>query len=454
MLRSLAYWAAAGFLLVVCGSLAAEDSTPPGPAAWVEVLASDAEAEDLRPVVEDAVRFRLERLGVAVSLHGTPPGASRSGRSPVPSTTFLQDASRAGAEFALECRYSGSGSQISLLLNWYEVPTRLMTAAVDRKGRVDLVLDTVILDALDELLDRVRGRIEELVAVYAARRPVQAAQPGPAVSGPGSSAGGPATLTPASAAATAGKAATAGMAAPASSAATAGSAALAGSAAPGSAALTSPAGAQEPRPDAGSPAGGPATGLPAGGLAPETGVLPGASPGALPGTQALPPSRRYEGARLLIAPSLAPFLAVGAVSYYFPIGYQSILQIGFLPAGAGARLGLGAQLGVTAFQAQGATESSLGFLIPVGLSLRYSLELGRRWGLLFHLGGGPALLLMGTDSLGALTKVLPYVRSGVGAELALGRSMGLGLEAAYEVYFESPYLIMGFAPGLCLSWRL
>jgi hypothetical protein len=32
--------------------------------------------------------------------------------------------------------------------------------------------------------------------------------------------------------------------------------------------------------------------------------------------------------------------------------------------------------------------------------------------------------------------------------------MSLGLEAAYEVYFESPYLIMGFAPGLYLCWRL
>ena len=61
---------------------------------------------------------------------------------------------------------------------------------------------------------------------------------------------------------------------------------------------------------------------------------------------------------------------------------------------------------------------------------------------------------MGTDSLGALTKVLPYVRSGVGWELALGRTASLGLEAAYEVYFETPYLIMGVAPGLCFSWRL
>lgn len=185
---------------------------------------------------------------------------------------------------------------------------------------------------------------------------------------------------------------------------------------------------------------------------PGTGTGSEAAPEAVPDTSS--PTGRYAGARLQITPSVAPFLAVGAASYYFPIGYQSILQIGFLPAGTGARLGLGALLGVTAFQAQGTSESSLGFLLPMGLSLRYSLELGRRWGLLFQLGGGAAVLVMGTDSLGSLAKVLPYVRSGIGAELALGRSLGLGLEASYEVYFESPYLIMGFTPGLCLSWRL
>jgi hypothetical protein len=452
MLRSLAYWAAAGFLLVVCGSLAAEDPTSSGPAAWVEVVPSDADAEALRPVVEDAARYRLEGLGLTASLHNSSSGVSRSGRPPAASTSFLQNASRAGAEFALECRYSGSGASMSLQLNWYEVSSGLMTAAVVRKGRVDLVLDTVILDALDELLERVRGRIEERVAAYRARVPAQSAPSGPAASGPGPSAGGQGAIAPAGTAALAGPSAPAGSAASAGStplggsAATAGSAAQAGSAAAaGSAVPASPGSPTEPRPDAGSPA--------AGGSIPEGGAGPGALPGALPGTE-LPPSGRYEGARLLIAPSLAPFLALGAASYYFPIGYQSILQIDFLPAGAGARLGLGALLGVTAFQAQGTSESSLGFLIPMGLSLRYSLELGRHLGLLFHLGGGPALLLLGTDSLGALAKVLPFVRSGVGVELALGRSLGLGLEAAYEVYFESPYLIMGFAPGLCIGWRL
>jgi hypothetical protein len=314
---------------------------------------------------------------------------------PASSASLLENAGRAGADFALECRYSGSGSRLSLLLNWYEVSSRLMTSAVDRKGRVDLVLDMVILEALDELLERERGRIAERIAAYGPRpASAPAAQPD--------------------------------------------SPSIAPLPAVGAAVPAGPAGPAEPRPATGSPAA--------------SGAIP--EPGAVPGAEAPPAAERYEGARLLIAPSLAPFVAVGAASYYFPIGYQSILQIHFLPAGAKARLGLGSLLGVTAFQAQGANQSSLNFLIPIGLSLRYSLELGRRWGFLFQLGGGVAILVMGTDSMGDLAKPLPYVRSGVGTELALGRRMSLGLEAAYEVYFESPYLIMGFTPGLCLSWRL
>jgi hypothetical protein len=388
MLRSLGYWAVAGFLLAGCVSLSAEASF--GPAAWVEILTSDSAGEAFRPVVEDAVRYRLEGLGLSARIRGSASGVSPSGLTPASSASLLEGARRASAEFALECRYAGSGTQLTISLAWYEVPTRLMTAAVDRKGRVDLELDTVILDALDELLERVKGRIEERVAAFGPRKPVQVAQPeqtaqpGPAVD-------------------------------------------LASS--------PSPVEAGRPAETAGP--------------APETGTLQG-----VPGAQPPPAAGRYEGARLLLAPSVAPFVAVGAASYYFPIAYQSILQIGFLPKGAGGRLGIGGLLGVTVFQAQGATEESLGFLVPVGLSLRYGLELGKHWGLLFHLGAGMALLAMSTDSLGTLAKPLPYVRSGVGAELALGRRVSLGLEVAYEVYFETPYLIMGFVPGLIFSLRL
>ena len=390
MLRSLGFWAAAGFLLAARGLLPAEASAPSAPAAWVQVLAADREGEAFRPVVEEALRYRLERQGLSVRLRGSPAGVSPAGLSPASATSLLEGASRAGADFALECRYSGSGSRLAISLDWYDVPPGLLLAAVDRKGRVDLELDSIILDALDELLARVRERIDERIAASGFR---------PASPGRAAPAGVPGTAGPA-----------------------------------------------QTRPDSGSPAEGPASGLPAAGPLPQTGTLPG---------EVVPPAAgRYEGARLLLAPTLAPFVAVGAASYYFPVGFQSTLQVDFLPRGARGRLGLGGLAGVTVFQAQGVTEESLGFLVPLGVSLRYSLELGERWGLLFHLGAGPALLAMGTESQGALAKVLPFVRSGVGAELALGRRVSLGLEAAYEVYFETPYLIMGFAPGLCFSWRM
>jgi hypothetical protein len=430
MLRALSLWAAAGFLLAACGLLAAEESAPAGPpAAWVEVLAFDPEAEALRPVVDEAVRYRLTGLGLAVRLREAPTRLSSAGRKPPTSASLLENAGRAGADFALECRYSGSGSRLSLQLAWYEVSTRRMTASVDRKGRVDLVLDTVILDALGELLDRVRPRIEERVAAY---RPPRAPAGSPTASGAGPSTGLPGSSVPGSGAST-------GVPSP-------GASPVAG-AQPG----VRPGG--QPGTEAALPGAQPGV-RPGAQPGSQPGMEAGVLPGALPGAEAPAAAGRREGARLLIAPSLAPFLAVGAASYYFTIGYQSLLQIGFLPASAGARLALGCLLGVTAFQAQGSIDSGLGFLVPMGLSLRYSLELGRRWGLLFHLGGGAALLVMGTESLGELTKLLPCVRSGLGVEFALGRSMSIALEAAYDVYFESPYLIMGFAPGLGLSWRL
>ena len=396
MLRSSFSWAAACLLLAVCVSPAAVAS--PAPAAWVEFLAADPEGEALRPVVEQAVRYRLEPLGLAVLTGDARAGTRAAGRTPPGSEALLAAAKRAGADFALESRCSGSGSRLSLQLSWFEVPARLMTAAVDRKGSVDLEMDSVILGALDELLARVRDRIAERVA----------AAGGPAVVDRGSAGGAGTGLE------------------------TEGTAGTAGTPGAGGEGTATPE--------------HPATELPAGGTLPDAGTIPGAP--------SLVASGRYAGARLLVAPSVAPFLAVGAASYYFPVGYQSILQIGALPAGAKGRLGLGGLVGVTAFQAQGATESSLSFLAPLGVSVRYGLELGQRWGLLFHVGAGPAFLLMDTGSLGTLVKVLPFVRSGVGCELALGRTASLGLEAAYEVYFETPYLIMGFTPGLILSWRL
>jgi hypothetical protein len=198
--------------------------------------------------------------------------------------------------------------------------------------------------------------------------------------------------------------------------------------------------------------------------APPAGTAPAAqpAPGDTPSVSPAPPvapaplaeAAAGDQARFVLSPSVAPFVAVGAASYYFPVGIQSLVLGDFLLKAGRGRLGLGGLVGVTVFKAQGATEESINFLVPLAVSVRYALELGSRWNLLFQLGAGPALLVMGLESQGALAKVLPYVRSGIGAELVLTRGLGLALEAAYEVYFESPYLIMGMVPSLSLTWRM
>jgi hypothetical protein len=145
---------------------------------------------------------------------------------------------------------------------------------------------------------------------------------------------------------------------------------------------------------------------------------------------------------------------VGAASYYFKLGVQSAVVLDFLISTRSGQLGIGALLGVTYFSAQGVTEDSLDFLVPLGADLRYGLSLGPRVSLLLHLAGGPALLVMSLPSEGPLTKVLPFVASGIGLELALSRALYLAVDAGYGVYFETPYLIMAFTPALSLSWRM
>jgi hypothetical protein len=293
----------------------------------------------------------------------------------------------AGASFLLECRYSQAGSQMEIFLDWRDRRAGTRLASAKRRGRVDLVLDSLILQALDELLAQLRGRIEE--------RPVQ-------VSGV--------------------QTASVRQAAPV--------------APPESAAQVAPAVAV-------------------------SSVLkpgPGDSPSSTSAVPAGEPVTRGQPAagssRFVLSPTVAPFVALGAASYYFPVGIQSLVQGNFPLAAGRGRLGLGVLLGVTVFTAQGSMERSLNFLVPLGASLNYALEIGRRWNLLFQLGAGPALLVMSMESQEPLVKPLAYLRSGLGAELALARHLGLALEAAYEVYFEEPYLIMGFTPGLSLRWRM
>ena len=174
--------------------------------------------------------------------------------------------------------------------------------------------------------------------------------------------------------------------------------------------------------------------------------------GALSGAGG-PSARKKSSSRLLVATSFAPFIATGAASYYFTLGYLPSLLVSLVFDTAAGRVGIGLYGGMNYFTAQGTVDSSNNFLIPAGIDVRYELALSR---LLFslHFTGGPATLVVQTTSGHTYVNVMPFLKSGIGAEFLLTSWLGISVAADYEIYFEVPYLFMGITPSLGMTFRL
>jgi hypothetical protein len=75
--------------------------------------------------------------------------------------------------------------------------------------------------------------------------------------------------------------------------------------------------------------------------------------------------------------------------------------------------------------------------------------------LTFHLrlASGPALFVLAPQSADPQAKVLAYLGTGIGAELALSPAWGVRLELDYSIFFEKLQPIMGYAPALYGFYR-
>jgi len=173
------------------------------------------------------------------------------------------------------------------------------------------------------------------------------------------------------------------------------------------------------------------------------GPVSASGPGGEAGTRALRPSS--AGVSLLVSGGFAPFVPVGAASSYFTVGYlPSVLVSVLLPTRAGP-VGIGFYTGMDYFSAVGLIDTSITYLVPLGLDLRYELDFGtlRPW---FHLDAGPSLLVMVTGSQGNVLNAVFFLKSGIGLEYRITPWLGIAAVADYEIYFEMPYLIMGSLP--------
>ncbi len=158
--------------------------------------------------------------------------------------------------------------------------------------------------------------------------------------------------------------------------------------------------------------------------------------------------------RLEFGAGFSIFLAVGKAGEYFDLGYSPSIYGSLRFNMRAGLLGVGLYSGVNLFQVSGELTSTQVQLLPIGLDLRFVVGEDRLLGVLIHINGGAALLIMSTEQSGTQSKALPYVQGGLGLILSFAPFMGLILDISYGVYFEESYPIMGFTPSLYLSIRV
>ena len=158
--------------------------------------------------------------------------------------------------------------------------------------------------------------------------------------------------------------------------------------------------------------------------------------------------------RFLLSTGVAPFITVGEASQYSSLGYMLTATGSAAFQAPSGRFGAGVSLGVVSFTTQGMPGPTTVLLVPLGLDASYRLGASTVAGVLFHLGGGAAVMLVSSPALGVKAKTIPYVRGAVGVEVLFSRTVGILLDAGYDVYFEMPLLIMGLSPALEISLRL
>jgi hypothetical protein len=143
---------------------------------------------------------------------------------------------------------------------------------------------------------------------------------------------------------------------------------------------------------------------------------------------------------------MAPFFPVGEASNLFGAGYMMTTGIAWRLAKQAGHIRLGFVTSALIYRAEAPGVSAGNLLVPFGLEASYRSGLSP--GFFVRASGGGALLAVDPNDTGYLTKLVPYVSSGVGVELLPTDSFGMAFDVSYYVFIEQQTPIMGYAPTI------
>ncbi len=159
-------------------------------------------------------------------------------------------------------------------------------------------------------------------------------------------------------------------------------------------------------------------------------------------------SARVQG--LEIGVNTSGLFVLGAASEFFTYGVAGTVTGGYAPelSAVGATFGGRASV-IRLFPNEGVEGGDLrvvtfGPEVIVGTRYRAPARLGAR------VSGGAAVLVV-SRSEETLAKTVPFVDSGVGARLALGSLVAIGIEINYLVVLETGFPVMGLFPSITVS---
>jgi hypothetical protein len=152
--------------------------------------------------------------------------------------------------------------------------------------------------------------------------------------------------------------------------------------------------------------------------------------------------------------SLSPLFVVGQAANYFRLGFFPSVNGAYRLYTRAGHISLGASLGLMTFFAQSPSAGAQGYLLPLAATVGFLRPFpGSRLTFQLRAAGGAALFVLAPKSVSAQSKILGYLGTGLGAELALSEAWGVRLELDYAVFFERIQPIMGYAPALYGFYR-
>jgi hypothetical protein len=173
-----------------------------------------------------------------------------------------------------------------------------------------------------------------------------------------------------------------------------------------------------------------------------------------PGPQAPPQAVVPVTPGMEVMASVAPMFVTGSATDFFKYGLMPLLYAGYrfpFMNGAGS---VGFQTGYSfVFPDEEVLDASVR-VVPLGVEVSYSTVGPTGIRFTGHASGGPAVLSVTRDETGTLSKVLFYVRIGVGGSLEVTPALSVGIDASYSLFFEEQFPLMGFSPALTVRMRL